>query len=291
MRIFVTGSTGYVGSAVVRALVQAGHEVGGLARSVQKEDEVRALGAVPIFGNLHDPERYQHFAAECDAVVHCAFATPELDELALEELAGALLAEGGQKALIYTSGVWVLGSCPTAADEDAPTDRPLPMVAWRPAVERFALSHATEDLACAVIRPGLVYGGDGGYFAGWLANASRGEPVTFVGEGQNRFPPVHRDDLAQLYRRVVEKRARGIFHGVDGSAPTVAEAAGALSEAGGNGPARPWPLAQARQRIGAVADALALDQVVVAKRAADLGWLPRGTFLESAPALVREKRD
>ena len=289
MRVFVTGSTGYVGSAVVRALVAAGHEVGGLVRSVEKEAAVRKAGAVPVFGNLHDPETYQHFAAESQAVVHCAFEDAETDGLAAEELAGALQAEGGEKTLVYTSGVWVLGASPAAADESAPTDHPFAMVAWRPAVERFVLSRGNHGLACAVVRPGLVYGRTGGLFAGWFRSAAAGEGVRYVGEGQNRFPPVHVDDLAQLYRLIVERRARGLFHGVDGSAPTMAEAARRVSEAGGSkGRTSSWPLAQARQRLGALADALALDQVVVTRRAAELGWKPRRPFVESAAEAARE---
>jgi nucleoside-diphosphate-sugar epimerase len=281
MRVFVTGSTGYVGSAVVRAFVAAGHEVGGLVRTAEKERVVRELGAIPIYGHLGDPETYQHFAAESQAVVHAAFESPESERATAETLLSALIAEGAEddpKSLIFTSGVWVIGNTgATVADESASTDNPFPMVAWRPAVERYVLDGGNEEVATAVVRPGIVYGGKkGGLFASHFDSAIKTGMATYIGTGTNHVPFIHVDDLAQLYLKLAEKRARGLFHGVDSAPVTVAEFAEAASRAAGKGgKTQSWPIEAARRQMGLFADAFVLDQRVVSTRGASVGWLPR----------------
>jgi nucleoside-diphosphate-sugar epimerase len=294
MRVFVTGSTGYVGSAVVQAFVAAGHVVGGLVRDASKEAALRALGGVPILGHLKDPETYQHFAAESDAVIHCAFESAGVDQAATEALLGAMIAEGSEggqpRSFIYTSGVWVLGTTAAPADEGASTETPAPISTWRPPIERHVLENGNEQVATAVLRPGIVWGGKRGILKGWVDGAATGS-VTYIGDGRNHFPPVHRDDLARLYLLIAEKRARGVFHGVDGSAPTIREAAEAIAKAAGAKDAHGWPVAEARSVVGPFADAMCLDQKVIAKRAAELGWKPaKAPFLAHAAEAVREAR-
>ncbi len=290
MRVFVTGATGYIGQAVVRALVQAGHEVGGLYRSKEKEKLVRDLGAVPIYGNLKDFELYQHFAAESKAVIHTAFESPETERLVAEYLTSALKAEGEEKSLVFTSGVLVLGDTAGAsAGETSSTDQPFPLVAWRPAVENYALIQATDHLAVAVIRPGFVYGGGGkSVLASYVQSALKDGAARYIGSGQNHMAYVHRDDLAQLYRVLIETRARGIFHGVDESNVTTAELAKAVSEAAGKkGATRSVPLEEARAFAGPFADAFTLEQRVTSTRSRVLGWtLKHPNILDSVPAAV-----
>jgi nucleoside-diphosphate-sugar epimerase len=293
MRIFVTGGSGYIGSAVVRAAVKAGHEVGALFHSADKEPLVRALGAVPIKGNLKDPETYQHFAAESKAVIHCALESPETDAHAAEILTSALVAEGEDRALVFTSGVWTLGNTEDGpADENAPTDNPAPISAWRPAVERYVLTHGNEQIATAIVRPGIVYGGKRGIIAQYFASAVNDGAATFIGTGQNHVPLVHVDDLARLYLLVAEKRARGVFHGTDGTFPKVEEIASACSRAAGKGGVtKSITLEVARQQMGPFADAMVLDQRVISPRSAELGWKPsRKNFFESAEAAFKEWR-
>ncbi len=279
MRVFVTGAAGYIGSAVVKALVRAGHEVTGLVRSAEKETQLRKLRATPLRGDLKDPASYQAAAAEHDGIIHVGFEYgPEgvaADRKAVETLLAAARTGGKRKSFIYTSGVLCLGNTgDKPVDEDAPADA-IPMVAWRPAHEKLTLDAATNTLATAVIRPGFVYGGAKGLIAGYFESATREGAAAFVGDGNNRMALVHRDDLAELYRLVVEKQARGMFHGVDGAAPRIADLARAASEAAGKaGATKSIPLERARQMMGPFAEALCTYQVVVTKRSAELGWKP-----------------
>ncbi len=294
MRVFVTGATGYVGSAVVRELVDAGHVVTGLSRSAEKDAEVRRLGATPARGRLGALASLAPALASHDAFVHAAVdygLGPAADREAIEALLEAARESRRAAAVVYTSGVWVLGATGTAAGEDAPTDRPTPAVAWRPSHERAVLDAATAEIATSVVRPGIVYGERRGLVSPWFEQAQREGAATIVGDGRNRWAFVHREDLARLYRLVVEARARGVFHGVDGASPVLSDAARAASAAAGRGAVRTLPLEEARRQMGPMADALAMDQVVAAPRSASLGWKPHHPpFPSDAAAAFREWR-
>lgn len=294
MRVFVTGATGYVGSAVVEALVRAGHSVAGLSRSEEKDRELRRLGAAPVRGALGDLARAAPAMAGHDAYVHAAVdygLGPPADREAIDALLAAARASRGPALVVYTSGVWVLGASSAPADETASTDRPAGAVAWRPSHERAVLDAAGGPLVTAVVRPGLVFGERRGLVSPWFAQALSEGASQIVGDGRNRWAFVHRSDLAQLYRLVVERRARGVFHGVDGASPTVMEAARAASAAAGKGDVRCVPLEEARQRMGPVADALAMDQVVLSKRRSEIGWrLEHPPFLQAAVSALQEFR-
>jgi nucleoside-diphosphate-sugar epimerase len=292
MRIFVTGATGYVGSAVVRALARAGHEVTGLSRSEQKDAAVRALGASPERGALGALGKLAGTLARHDALVHAAMdygLGPAADREAIDALLAAARAAKRPVSIVYTSGVWVLGETPSPADEGASTAHPAAAVAWRPPHERAVLEGGGGEVATAVVRPGIVYGEKRGLVSPWFEQARSGGAAQIVGTGQNRWALVHRDDLAELYRAIVERRARGVFHGVDGASPTLAEAASAASAAAGKGAVASIPVEEARKQMGPMADALTLDQVVVSRRATEVGWRPRHPpFPADAPNAFRE---
>src|SRR5215470_11478279 len=157
MRIFLTGATGYIGSAVLDALVRSGHDVTALVRNNEKARGVARRGAHPVVGELSDPDSYRANADGQDGYVHAAFDArsgqgPAIDRLVLETLLAAARrprTAGSQsptkRFIIYTSGVWVLGRSPEPATEDAPLN-PVDHVSWRPQHERMVVDANSDRL-------------------------------------------------------------------------------------------------------------------------------------------------
>jgi nucleoside-diphosphate-sugar epimerase len=302
MRVFVTGATGYLGSAIVDALLEGGHEVSGLTSSDDKVAALEAKGVRAAVGGLEDPGSWRRSAVRADAVVHAAFDygaedPVALDRLAIDTLLSAAGEGSGSRVLVYTSGVWVLGETgEREADESAATDHPFELTTWRPGHERTVLDAAGKGsgrLVSSVVRPGVLYGGRRGLMIPFFRSAAEEGAATYVGDGQNRMALVHKDDVGRLYRAVLELFAGGVFHAVDGSPMTMLDVARAASEAAGaEGKTRSVPLAEARGQLGKVADALCLDQVVSARRSNELlAWAPHyPSFREGAPAAYREWR-
>jgi nucleoside-diphosphate-sugar epimerase len=269
---FVTGAGGYIGRPVALALRRAGYRVLGLVRDAAKAGGLAADEIVPVVGTLQDADGWRAAAAAADVLVHAAIDyrgdTMALDRATVERLVA--IAGPRRAALVYTSGAWVHGDTGGGvADESWPL-APIAVVAERPATERLVLG--APGARGIVIRPGIVYGRRGGLTAA-LFDA---QPV--VGDGRNRWPMVHVDDLADAYVLAAERgRAGSAYIAVDRSRRTVAElAAAARAAAGLHGEPRWQPLAEARDTLGAFADALALDQQLSAARAQrELGWRPR----------------
>lgn len=284
MRVFMTGATGYVGMPVVQALRAAGHDVIGLARSDEAAATLEASGCAVVRGSLTDLDVLAEAARSADAVIHLGATggadQAEVDTAAVDALLDALAGSG--TPFIYTSGVWVLGATgDDVADEDAPV-RPAALVAWRAEVERTVVDAAARGIRSVVLRPGVVYGRGGGTPGTWIASGRRKGIVRYVGDGTQRWPFVHVDDLAELYVLALAAPAGTVLNAAGPSLPVrqaaeaAAEATGARTEA--------WPLEDARARLGAYADALALDQQIGAERARALGWRPSG------PSVLEELR-
>jgi nucleoside-diphosphate-sugar epimerase len=274
MRVFVTGATGYVGTAVAEALRAAGHDVLGLARSEEAARKLEAGGCTALRGSLADADVLARGAREADATIHLA-ATGAADQAEVDTAAVRVMLDalaGGGTPFVYTSGVWVLGSTGDAtADEDAPTNA-ASIVAWRPAVERMVGDAAARGIRSVVIRPGVVYGRGGGTPASFIASGRKKGVVRYVGDGSQRWPFVHVDDLARLYVLALDAPAGTVLNAAGPSLP-VREVAEAAARATG-ARAESWPLEDARARLGVYADALALDQQVSSGRAEALGWHP-----------------
>ncbi len=282
MHIFLTGATGYIGSAVLDALIKGGHTVAAMARDKEKAERLAATGATPVVAELGLPKRYLAAVKAVDAVVYCAYeASPrgvELEKQALETMLAAQQqashADGKVRTLVYTSGVWVLGRAIRAADETAPLDPP-PHVAWRPAHEDLVLSAFSATLRTVVVRPGIVYGGGRGIVSDLIKDALNGL-VRVVGTGKNRWPLIYDHDLGDLYARILETpTAAGIFHANDEADERVGDIVESIARHAKIHPdIRHVPIAEARAKMGAYADALALDQIVGSPRARALGWAP-----------------
>jgi len=223
MRIFVTGATGFVGSAVVSELIGAGHQVTGLARSDQAAAALDKAGARTRRGDLEDLDSLRAGAAASEGVIHTAFtnisATTTLADSARADLRavqaiGEALAGSG-KPFLVTSGTGLLTAGRVGTEEDAPD--PASHAAPRIASEEAALALAARGVRSAVVRLSFSVHGDGDHgFVPALIEIARAKGVSaYPGDGANRWPAVHRLDAARLFRLGAERAPAGArLHGV-----------------------------------------------------------------------------
>ena len=228
MHVFVTGATGWVGSAVVAELIAHGHAVTGLTRSAEKAAALAASGATVLSGTLADHDILRDAAAAADAVIHTAFNhdfskfadNAAQDVRAIETLGQAL--EGSDRPLLVTSGLPAVADDATAFE----TDIPGPIGPRRS--EQTARSLAERGIHAATVRlPPSVHGiGDYG-FVPMLINIARQTGVSaYIGDGQNKWSSVHRLDAAKVYRLALETGVRqAAYHPVDDAGVTLKEIA------------------------------------------------------------------
>src|SRR5258706_14623954 len=297
MRIFLTGATGYIGSAVLDALLRASHRVTALVRTPQTAHAMALRGVVTVLGDLAAVKPHLEAANGFDAYIHTAAASTakreEIDRGALDALLGAASAhaETSATAFVYTSGIWVLGSDAQPMTETAQPN-PGPLLGWRVGHERLVLQAAGKNLRTAVIRPGIVYGGSRGIVSDLLKNAVNGL-IRVIGDGQNHWPLIYHRDLADLYARVAtQAQAAGIYHANDEADETVNTIVeGIVNHCSMPPDVRHVPLDEARKKLGGYADALALDQRVRSARAHALGWSPAlHSVSANIPRLLEEFR-
>jgi len=297
MKIFLTGATGYIGSAVLDAALRASHQITALVRTPQAADALATRGVTPVLGDLKTVKSYCTAADAHDAYIHTAAdSSPkreEVDRKAIETLMGlaSVRAKFAPVSFVYTSGIWALGSNAQPMDETAQANAGQ-LLAWRPEHEQLVLQAAGPNLRTAVIRPGVVYGGNRGIVSDLLKNALNGL-IRVIGTGENHWPLVYDRDLADLYVRVASMpEASGIYHANDEGDETVnAIVEGIAGHLSMTPDVRHVPLEEARKKLGVYADALALDQRVRGPRARALGWSPTlhsvGT---NVPRLLEEFR-
>jgi nucleoside-diphosphate-sugar epimerase len=293
MRIFLTGATGYVGSAVLDALHKAGHQLTGLARDARKARTLDKRGASSVVGQLGQPEQWKEQARGHDAYVHAALdkapRSAGSDRAAIETLIDLAREARDAVPVVVTSAIWVLGPTSQPADETAPAN-PASVYEWRAAHEQLVLG--AEGIRPIVVRPGILYGRERGYIGDLFKDGTNGL-IRVIGDGRNRRATVYDRDLGELYARLIARQdASGIYHATDESDESVLDVVEALSRNTTHKPdVRFVPIGEARAKMGPLADALALDQVVRSPRAHAIGWTPAlKSIAGNIPRLLEEWR-
>lgn len=294
MEIFVTGASGWIGSALVPELLAAGHEVVGLARSEASAERLAAAGAAVRRGDLDDPGGLAEAATGADGVVHLAFqhevafggdfaAAAAADRRAVEAMGAALAGSG--RPLVLASGMLGLAPGRVATEHDGLV--PSPEARANPAGRRLAtallaLSLAGIDVRSSVLRlPPTVHGdGDHGFVASLVAVARERGVAGYVGDGANRWPAVHRSDAARLCRLAVEAAPAGsVLHAVGDEGVPLREIAGTIGRHLGVPVASLSP-DEAVGHFGHLGHFVALDSPATATVTRELlGWDPSGPGL------------
>jgi nucleoside-diphosphate-sugar epimerase len=276
MRVFVTGATGFIGSAVVQELISAGHEVSGLARSDAAAAKLAQAGAGVHRGALDDLASLAAGARASDGVIHLAFihdfsryeANAETDRVAAAAMADAM--EGTGKPLVVTSGTAVLPPGRVGVETDVPT-------AQTRAKSELVLAAAGRGVRVSAVRlaPSVHGRGDTAFVPALIGLARDKGVSAYVGDGANRWPAVHRLDAARLFRLALEKGDPGQrFHGAAEEGIPVRAIAGAIG-AGLGLPVRSIDPDEAAGHFGWLSGFVSLDMPASSVfTRATLGWDP-----------------
>ena len=283
MRVFVTGATGFIGSTTVQELIDAGHQVLGLARSEAGAQSLIAAGAGVHRGDLEDVESLRSGAAACDAVIHTAFRhdwsrfaeSCELDKRAIEAI-GAVL-QGSSRPFIVSSGVGVAqGRAATEDDPPLSASPSLPRVS-----EATAVALMERGVCVSVMRLPQVHDTvKQGLITPLIAVARAKGVSAYVGDGQNRWPAAHVLDAARLYRLALEKGTVGArYHAVAEEGVRLKDIAAAIGR-GLNVPVTSISQEQAQEHFGFFGFFAGRDSPVSSARTREqLGWNPTGPSL------------
>jgi nucleoside-diphosphate-sugar epimerase len=282
MRVFITGATGHLGSALVPELLQHDHEVVGLARSDDSAARLTQWGAEVVRGDLTDLDTIRSTAEAADGVVHLAFrhdamqvgdltGAADSDLAAITAIADAL--KGTDKPLVGTSGTGLLASA--GLDRPGTEDDTLPG-GYRIDTENFVVDLAGQGIRSSVVRLPIVHGPlDTGFLVSLVEFARRNGFSAYVGDGTNRWSSIHTNDAARLYRLALEKAPAGSrLHAVHDGGVEFRQ----IAEAIGRGldlPARSITADQAAEYVGYLAHFAAIDNPTTATRTRELlDWQP-----------------
>jgi len=279
MRVFVTGATGWVGSATVKELIAHGHSVLGMSRSDEGAEALKAAGAEVHRGTLEDIDSLKRGAAAAEGVIHCAFIhdftkfaeNGQVDKRAIEAM-GEVMAGTG-KPLIVTSGTAMLAPGGVATEDTVlPANHVSPRVSEQTA---FAFSDRGVRAMAMRLPPSVHGAGDHG-FVPTLIGVARAKGVSaYIGEGANRWTAVHRLDAARAYRLAIEKGTAGArYHPIDEEGIPFRDIAAAIGKGLGV-PVVSLTPEQATEHFGFFAMFAGMDAAATsAKTRAALGWAP-----------------
>jgi len=295
MRVFVTGATGFIGSAIVRELLGAGHQVLGMARSDAGAQSVIDAGAEVHRGSLEDIESLRSGAAQADAVIHTAFihdfskfaANCETDKRAIEALGDALA--GSSRTLIVTSGIGVLAPGRAATEEHAAIFNPaMPRVS-----EQTGLAQVARGVNVLVVRLPQVHDTVKQGLISYTIRLAREKGVSaYIGDGHNRWAAAHVLDVAHLYRLALEKREPGArYHAVAEEGVSTRQ----IAEVVGRGlkvPVVSLSVEEAPDHFGWFATPAGADMPASSVQTREkLGWNPTGPSLVTDLENMRYSQD
>jgi len=295
MHFFITGATGYVGSVCTEKAIAEGHTVHGLSRTPAGDEKLKALGAIPIRGDLSTFDTLEQESAKADVVFHCAFihdfvgGKMSYDEViradceAVNAIAKGL--KGSGKPFIVSSGSGGKAPDPNGGevDETAPMDESFPLKA-RIASEEYAMDKTKDGIRVSLIRLApFVYGRGGSVFIpGLITKAYAAGESLYIGDGSPRMTALHVEDAATLYHAVAKHATGGIFNGSGSTTVTakeIAEAIGTLL----NVPVRSVTKEEAvkDERLGPILTLFISTQCRSSNKKSreELGWKPTGVDL------------
>ena len=269
MKIFLTGSNGYIGGSVVSALIADGHKVRGLVRSKEKADAVAAHGVDPIVGSLDDADLLQAEARAADAVVNAASSD---HRGAVEALISGLSGSG--KPLLHSSGSSIVADLAMGEPSDRIFDEMTPIVPHADRAARVAIDQLV--LAAPGVRSVLGSPAQSVQIPALVRQAKVSGVARYIGRGLNRWSNVHVADVAALYVLAVAKAPAGSFMYVESGEETLGEIVRAIAARLGLGPARSISAEEATAFWGRnlAVFSLGSNSRVRSKSAANLGWLP-----------------
>lgn len=289
MKIFLTGATGYIGGSVGERLMQQGHEVTGLVRTAEGEQELRRRGMRTLHGTLDDAALITQAASAADAVIDTAEANHPgvVDAIA----AGV---RGSGKFFLHTSGSGIVATdsageaVNSVYNEYAVFTPSFPRMVQRAAIDKVVFDCATQGVRSVVVRPTMIYGGGYGVrkesaqVPALIENAKKAGIGLHIGRGENLWSNVHIDDVVDLYLLALEKAPAGALYYAENGENALKEVVAAISRMlGFGGRTRNWSPQEAEAALGLKAhSSFASNSRVRGKRArAELGWKPKGAAI------------